>query len=271
MVPERARALIVPREHGAWGILLVPLVTGACAGLISGGGGSGLIPLTILALALFWLRTPVESWMGTTPVRARTAEESRLVRVAVLMLAAVAVAAAVWLFWGGRNAELWKLGGAAAAAFGIQALLRRAGWRMAAQIVGAAGLTATAPAAFYAARGIWDAAGLLWAANWCFAANQIHYVQLRIHAARASSRREKLRLGWGFLAGQAVLTGLLAAYCVEGGRGGPALAFLPILTRGYAWFLQPPQPLVIHRLGKSELAHACAFGLLLVLGFWLTH
>ncbi len=26
---ERARALIVPREHGAWGLLLVPMVTGA--------------------------------------------------------------------------------------------------------------------------------------------------------------------------------------------------------------------------------------------------
>ena len=26
---QRARALILPREHGAWGLLLVPLVTGA--------------------------------------------------------------------------------------------------------------------------------------------------------------------------------------------------------------------------------------------------
>ncbi len=27
--PDRRRALILPREHGAWGLLLVPMVTGA--------------------------------------------------------------------------------------------------------------------------------------------------------------------------------------------------------------------------------------------------
>jgi hypothetical protein len=26
---ERRRALILPREHGAWGLLLVPMITGA--------------------------------------------------------------------------------------------------------------------------------------------------------------------------------------------------------------------------------------------------
>jgi len=34
---ERRGALILPREQGAWGLLLVPLVTGAGAGLRQGG------------------------------------------------------------------------------------------------------------------------------------------------------------------------------------------------------------------------------------------
>src|SRR5260370_6250043 len=33
----RRQSLIFPREHGAWGILLVPLVTGASVGLLAGG------------------------------------------------------------------------------------------------------------------------------------------------------------------------------------------------------------------------------------------
>jgi len=45
-----------------------------------------------------------------------------------------------------------------------------------------------------------------------------------------------------------------------------ALAFLPILWRGFAWFMAEPRPLAIQALGKSELVYACFFGVLLVLG-----
>ena len=87
-VAGRRRSLVFPREHGAWGILLVPLVTGASAGLLAGGRAGPLAPLSIAVLALFWLRTPVESWMGTAPVRVRTGSELELVRNAAVALAA---------------------------------------------------------------------------------------------------------------------------------------------------------------------------------------
>jgi hypothetical protein len=163
----RQRSLIVPREHGAWGILLIPLVTGAVLGLISGGDGWNLIPLTVLALSLFWLRTPLESWTGASPIRARAAGEFALVRKAVLILSAVSAGALVWLFWGGRNRGLLWIGGAAATCFAVQALLKyvRRDLRTAAQMIGAAGLTATAPAAYYVVTRRWDGAWPLWAAN----------------------------------------------------------------------------------------------------------
>ena len=125
---QRRRSLVVPREHGAWGILLVPLVTGACCGLFGGGSAAGLAPLVIVALALFWLRTPVESWLGTAAIRARTPEEFHLVRKAVLLLSIAATAGLVWLFWGGRNLELIPIGAVAGAAFLLQAAVRRV-WR----------------------------------------------------------------------------------------------------------------------------------------------
>jgi hypothetical protein len=53
---------------------------------------------------------------------------------------------------------------------------------MAAQLAGAIGLTCTAPAAYYVGTGrLSERAFVLWAANWIFAGNQIHFVQLRIH------------------------------------------------------------------------------------------
>ncbi|HEY1241436.1 MAG TPA: YwiC-like family protein, partial [Bryobacteraceae bacterium] len=264
---------IVPREHGAWGILLVPLVTGAITGLLDGGKAGSLAPLGIAAVSLFWVRTPLESWVGSTPIRARGPSEIRLVRNTVLLLASVACAALIWLFWGGRNRVLLWIGAAAATAFLGQAVLRmlRRNARTVAQMIGAAGLTSTAPAAYCAVIGSWnDTAWSLWAANLLFAVNQIHFVQLRIHAARAKTRTDKLTAGRGFLAGQVALTILLASACLAhwySWYGG--LAFLPVLFRGFAWFAGKPKPLVIHALGKSELAYACTFGVLLILGMKL--
>jgi YwiC-like protein len=184
----RQKSLILPREHGAWGLLLVPLATGASVGLLQGGNGGSLAPLTVAALALFWLRTPIESWMGTAPVRARAPGEIRLVRYAVALLAVVAAAALLWLFWGGRNRILLWIGAAAGLAFVGQATVRRFPGqqaRMAAQMIGAAGLTATAPAGYRAVTGKGGGdAWFLWSANLLFAINQIHFVRLRIHAAR---------------------------------------------------------------------------------------
>lgn len=270
MAESRQRSLVIPREHGAWGILLVPLVTGAAVGLCEGGSAWGLAPCTIVCVALFWLRTPVESLIGTSPLRARTPGEVRLVRNAALLLAAVSLGASIWLFWGGRNLALLWIGAASGTAFLIQAILKRLwrGARTAAQMIGAAGLTATGPAAYYVVTGRLDGtAWSLWAANFLFAMNQIQFVQLRIHAAHAANRSQKLSSGRWFLMGQIALIALVAAACAQ--RYFPwyaAAAFAPILFRGFAWFGAKAEVLAVRALGKSELAYACGFGVLLILG-----
>ncbi|HYW37868.1 MAG TPA: YwiC-like family protein [Terriglobales bacterium] len=102
---ERRRALVVPREHGAWGMLLVPLLTGAAVGLAGGRVGPVLL-LTTVVLALFWLRTPVESWLGTSAVRAQTLEERQLVRNVIVPPATIAAVSLSALFWQGKNRAL---------------------------------------------------------------------------------------------------------------------------------------------------------------------
>jgi len=132
------------------------------------------------------------------------------------------------------------LGGIEVLAFVAQTLLMKLGrkLRMMAQMLGAIGLTGTAPAAYYVATGHLDArAWALWSANWIFAGNQIHFVQLRIHAARATTVGEKLGRGRVFLLGQILLLPILAA--AAHWRLMPALvllAFIPGLVRGFYWF-----------------------------------
>jgi len=268
---ERRRALVVPREHGAWGMLLVPLVSGAAVGLLAGGRVVPVLLLTTAVLALFWLRTPLESWLGTGAVRAQTLEERQLVRNFTLPLATIAAVNLSALFWQGKNRGLMWLGLIAGAAFVAQLLLKKMGraTRVAAEMVGALTLTSTAPAAYYVATGRLDArAWVLWMVNGLFAANQIHFVWLRIRGARAAGWSEKLTVGWSFLAGQILLGVTLAlAYHFRWLPELTLMAFAPVLFRGFIWFAKRPQPIVVRRLGWTELAHAVVFGVLLTAGF----
>ena len=269
----RFRALVVPREHGAWGLLLVPLVTGACAGLGVAHNWLPLAQFTVAALALFWVRTPVENALGASPMRAQSAAETNRLLLAIALLGSVAMVCIAALLWDGNDRGLLALGAAAASAFIAQALVKKLGRsaRMASQMIGAIGLTATAPAAWYVLTGQLDGRALgLWLANWMFAGNQIHYVQLRIHAARAVTVREKLQRGcWFFLGQLAMVAALVLSWRAHLLPSLALAAFAPLLVRGFLWFNSGAQPLAVKRLGWTELAHGVIFGLLLIAAYRL--
>lgn len=270
---ERRRALIVPREHGAWGLLLVPMITGAGVAFRQASHIFPLILLSAAALALFWLRTPFESLLGTSAMRAESNEERRTVRSLVLALGGLAALALCGLLWAGRNAELWPLGAAVAAAFIGQALLKKLGRRarMISEMVGTIGLTASAPAAYYVITGNFNStAWMLWLANILFAGDQIHYVQLRLHTAKIEGLRAKLSRGWAFALGQALMTTIITLACLS--RLIPpiaSLAFAPLLFRGWFYFIQEPSPLIVRRLGWNEVKHATAFCVIFIATFTL--
>jgi hypothetical protein len=269
----RMRSLVLPREHGAWGMLLIPLLSGAAVGLSQTPRSGPVLLLAVAAVALFWLRTPVESLIGSSPMRARTQEEHRLVVVCAALIAALAALLLALLLWQGRNPLLLLLGAVAGMSFLAQALVRRGGrhGRMTGQFIGAFGLTSTAAAAFYVVTGQVDRHALaLWLANWIFAAFQIQFVQLRIHAVKLKLPLERMNAGRAFFVGELLLALLLLYAWLSGVM--PALvlvAFLPLIVRGIAWFFLSPQPLRLHRLGFVELAHAVVFGTLLSAAFIL--
>lgn len=270
---RRIRLLVWPREHGAWGILLVPLVTGAAGGLQGTRGLVDLALFTLAALTLFCLRTPAEALLQTTPWRASTDAEKGAVYIAIaIYLSAAAVALGLLFIWRG-DYLLLPLGAVVMVIFLGQAGIRKLGRenRLLAQLIGSAGLTSTAAGAYYVVSGRMDKSALIfWSLNWIFAANQIQYVQLRIQSAQVRFQREKFQYGRAFLAGQAAAILLLAGAWLGGGiHAALALPFLPAFYRGTAWFFEKPAPLRIHQLGISELIHAIAFGILLILAIQL--
>src|SRR5271157_3226172 len=192
---SRLKTMVIPREHGAWGMMLVPLATGAVVALRAGINGGALTLFILAAMSLFWLRTPVEAWLGTSAIKAQTEQERAFVLPMIVGIALLAAASIAMLLWNGRNRGLLLIGVVAALAFAMQAV------RMPAQVIGAVGLTSTAAGAYYVAAGKLDHVALaLWLANWLFAGDQIHFVQLRIRSSRAADTNEKLQQGLPFFA-----------------------------------------------------------------------
>ena len=116
---------------------------------------------------------------------------------------------------------------------------------MTAQLVGAIGLVCTAPAAYYIGTGrLSERAFILWMANWIFAGNQIHFVQLRIHSARATTFSEKLAHGRLFLLAQPVLLASLVVAAFW--RVLPPLAIVAFLPA-----TRSRDTVVFHKAGTS--------------------
>jgi len=267
----RRRAMIVPREHGAWGLLLVPLFTGLVAGFAPEHRGGALFLFTLATLSLFALRTPLESLLGVGVISARTTEERWTALLGSACFALLAAACLSVLMWRGQYRALFLLGAASAFAFVLQAMLRRwgRGTRVISQVVGAIALTSTAPAAYYIGTGQFDERGFaLWIANWMFAGNQIQFVQLRIRSARAMGLKAKLASGQSFLLAQ-TLSWILLAFGSVWHLLPPLslIAFLPAVVRGLSWFFAKPEPLDVRRLGWSEMKQGVAFGVLLAFTF----
>jgi len=267
---SRTRAMWVPREHGAWGLLLVPLVTGA--GAVFGIANYGVLTwFALAAIALFWLRTPVESLVGTSVIRARTAEERRAALNAVVIVGAIASLALTALFWNFQHLDLVLIGAIAGLAFLAQAALKKRArrYRALAQLVGSIGLASTAASACYLRSGSLSlTALLLWVVNWLFAAEQIEFVQLRIQGAKLETATERFVRGKAYLITLSfVLIILIIGSVVRLVPALTILAFVPSLLRSSIWFTSSRKPLDVHKLGWLELTNAVLFAVLLIAAF----
>ena len=267
----RKRSFFIPREHGAWGMLLVPLVTGAAVGGPQGPRIIWILLFAATALALFCLRTPVEAGLEISPLRPQDEAERRLIHFSIYLYASVAGMSLAVLLWWAHAYGLLLLGVVAALALVFQAVLKQLGrnTRMNAQLTGAVALSSTAAGAYYLAAGRFNAtAAVLWLANWLFAADQIHFVQIRIHSARAMTFREKMLSGKPFLLHQGACLMLVGLMWRSGWIPGLMLvAFGLLFLRGIGWLVESPRPLRIRRLGAIELLYAIAFGVIIIAGY----
>ncbi|MGE5321366.1 MAG: YwiC-like family protein [Actinomycetota bacterium] len=267
----QTRRLLVPREHGSWGLWLLPLITGAVVGAATNPGPSdwAIFWFCAASAAAFLAYQPLEALLGISPVKARSAEEKQIAATWVILTGFVALISAVELVLSGRSRVLF-FALLAAACFGFRMLFTKVrALRAMRQVVGALALSSAAAASYYVISGRIDLTALvLWGANWVFAAGQIEYVQLRMRSAGAHSRADKTRAGWKVYLFHAALVSITVTAAITGHA--PiffALLFIPAMVRLLVWAMSRPAKIDFYLLGFSELFQSVLFSCLLVIAF----
>lgn len=299
--------LLLPREHGAWGILLIPFLTTAAIAR----RGDAPVVLCLAAIFLAYLaRHPLELLLAPQIKRfyrgaARgssqhgagepEAQAGVLSNRALLgwfsLYAALGSLAALPLFLVFHRKGLLVLAGVAGGFFLLRVLMlrTRAERSLLGEWLAAPGLALTAPAAWVAATGSLNGTALLfWLLHTLFFSSGIFYVKFRI---RVLAEKRSLGSLWERVVFAReviiyhVLMVLFAATVVHIGWAsalpvaprGPehwaswvaALPFLPAAGRALAGVIWLDGRLQIKRLGWSEVAHSLIFAALLILSFGL--
>lgn len=178
---------LLPKEHGSWFLFLAPLAVGlGVAGQLNARGGA----FTLAALGLFFARQPLD-----VTLRGRRGGRTRAdLAPALAWLAACALLTALagaYLLLAARLWALLPLGLAGAGLLALQlwasrARLARTVWS---EVIGTAGLALAAPAAHYAATGVWSAAAVtLWLLMAVVGVGGVLYSRWRLRRRRLAAR-----------------------------------------------------------------------------------
>ncbi len=193
-----------------------------------------------------------------------------------LLLAGSGATIAGYLFLSAHQWSAMILGGIAAVTmlFHLRLTLNREHMSVPGEIIGVAGLTASAPVLYLFQHGSLDAQGwVLWMVNFLYFTGSIFYIKLKV---RHQPRYEEPDVVGKLQAGLPALTYsilvviyLLVITAIRGYSWYFLMAYLPsvakVLTGIFRW--QSKAKLKVSRYGFVELAHAIIFGIFTILGF----
>lgn len=263
---RRGGTLRIPREHGAWSVLVTSLLAGSAVG---GRLTPAVLVLwaTVIAGFVGWPNA-VAGW--TQPGERRVSAPA--CRWAVLLLGAAAAGCA-WLALGAGYRALPVLlaivGGCALWLGARTQHIARSLW---AELAGIAGLSVLAAAAQYTAAGRLSVSTLgIWLLCLFVFIGSVLHVRFLVRglSARRHGLRARLRAGVPLALYHTAALGVLGVLCAGWRVVPPAalLVFSPSVIKAL-WGLASPAPrgpLQIRRIGRTELAYAVVFVLLVLL------
>lgn len=265
---------IIPREHGAWAILLVPYLSGTFA---RGKPGVPAFLLLVCVISLYFLRGYGEFYLSNLIKKKEPCQNIKSFYFQTISFFALFLLTSMPLLF---YFQLWNLLVLGLLAFLLISMyyllvLKKKNYRMSQQFIVFSGLTLSAPAAYYTTTGKWDADILiLWILNVIFFQLGMLYVHNRIglHKKRGQIMhfRDKFlfarNLIWGWCFSVIIYYGLFLAGLIH-----PLFFFilLPITIHIIAGIFFDKRDLKIKRMGYSLVGQNIFFLIILIYLFRL--
>lgn len=260
---------LLPREHGAWMMLLVPLIVGALAG----GSLSPYVLLTIAAAFFAYLaRHPL---VLIARVQGQHQRLPAATPVWLLIYAGIAGLCGLAVVALGGYWSLLGIVALAAIPLGVNLYLatRRAEMTLAGELLGIAGLSLGAPATYFVATGSFGHGFGLWLLSFLYFGGTVFYIKLKVRVqARQDAPASRVQR---FLIARATViyhVAVLAASALLVASGlvpllAP-LAYVPATCKAVHGAVDWRRPVNVKRLGVIEIVHSLVFALLLVVAYY---
>jgi hypothetical protein len=261
---SKRSSLRIPREHGAWAMLYVPLAVGA---LVAWSFSVRLLLMTLSVTFVFTARASLVALLRSRN-RGREDKQARRLTIGYLALGALFGAPLVIL-----SRLYWLVPLAIATAILLMVNARKAARgedrTVIGEMVAIAGLTLTAPAAYYVSRGVFDVTAIwLWMLCALYFASSVFYVKLRVTSINPR-KEEARRRSWKRCAFYHIFLFLsLVLLAMTGSLNLFALAaFSPVLIRSYWYLANPVRQSNLQRVGWLEMVYSIVFLIFITLTF----
>jgi hypothetical protein len=261
----------IPKEHGSWAMLIVPLLVGI---IVAPTWHWRTIVFLVAAFGFFLVRFPLATLVKTR--QRRRVDRAYLWRW-VIIYGGITALCGGWLV---LTQGLWwlvsiGLVGGLLLVFHLWLITRRQEMSVIGELAGIFGLALGAPMAYYVNSGQLDrTAVILWLINALYFGGTVFYIKLKVRQQprlpvpdKPGQRLVKAKacLAYHTLA----LTFVILLVTLQLAPRLAPLALVPATAKVLqgAWHWQDKKSLSLVRLGVTELFHATAFALLVVLIF----
>jgi hypothetical protein len=257
---------ILPKEHGAWAVLFVPMIIGIAT---AGQFNLMVVFLALSALGVFLSYVPVHAILRRYLGSAGAEDELQSAwfwAIAYFLAGALFIlpvlATGLWLLLPIGIVGLLCF-------FGNFLLTLRHSKTIAIDLTAVAGLTLSAPSAYYVAAGTLDQAAVsLWVLNFLFFGSSVFYVHMKIRARGLKKPRfswmEKLTLGRLNLIYHVIVVTIVVVMTLRHFTTQLALiAFIPMIIHAVIGTAKLSSEVRFKNLGFLLLAQSALFGLLL--------
>jgi len=256
--------LRLPKEHGAWAMLYVPLVVGVfVAGALPPRVGLLVGAATLLFIAreslIVWWRGRAR---GQNQAGARAAMLAYLAGACLFASPLVFLDRLFWLVPAGAFSFVLL-------AVNAEQATRREDRTILGEMMAIAGLTMTAPMAYYVAGGEFDQVAIwIWALSALYFISSVFYVKLRVYSLSARKEEARRRTFWRCALYHSFLLVALVVFAITGKLNLFAIvAFAPVLGRTFWFMARPVNQINLRRLGFLEIAYSLVFLTFITLTF----